>query len=104
MIKAKCLRTGRRENMQKKARVGFLMGTAPAPGWELSNRGGEACIGIYVQQQCQAPIRFLSPKTEISEMEPGFIPEGGPVLPNTKYGKLLCSGAKRKGSLSGVMF
>lgn len=62
--------------MQKKARVGFLMGTAPALGQELNNSDGEACKGIT----CSATMpgsynHFLSPKTEIAEMESGCIPK-----------------------------
>lgn len=52
------------------------MGTGPAPGWELNNRGREACIGTVLSATIPGScIPFLSPETEVSEMESGFIPK-----------------------------
>lgn len=96
LIKAECLHIGRRENMQKKTRAGFLVGTAPAPGRDLNNVCSAAMPG-----SCTPPF----PPKHRYQMEAGFIPNGALFSPKAKYGKLqsLSGGGKSGKSISPVM-
>lgn len=61
--------------MQKETGVGFLMGTAPAPGQELNDSDGRDAQEPCVQQHRQAPGFTPFPQTQIAEMEARSIPK-----------------------------
>lgn len=67
--------------MQKETGVGFLMGTAAAPGRELNDSDREDAQEPCVQQHCQAPGFTPSPPNTDSRDGSEIYPQMRPCSP-----------------------